>query len=114
MAITVRKVAAKGQERAVIRRAAQIESPDTLSLMFGKLHPVQPGAPATTKGRWRHMAQRKTYQKSEPTEENGQWKIRYRVPIEQSDGSIRRVQKTKCLGSVSGMTLSQARKERDR
>ena len=60
------------------------------------------------------MAQRKTYQKSEPTEENGQWKIRYRVPIEQSDGSIRRVQKTKCLGSVSGMTLSQARKERDR
>ena len=59
------------------------------------------------------MAHRKTYQKPEPTEENGQWKIRYRVPIEQSDGSIRREQKTKCLGSVAEMTLNQARKERD-
>ena len=60
------------------------------------------------------MAHRKTYQKPEPMEENGQWKIRYRVPLEQPDGSIRRMQKTKCLGSVVEMTLSEARKERDR
>jgi integrase len=60
------------------------------------------------------MARRKTYQKPEPYEENGQWKIKYRVPVEQEDGSIRREQRTKCLGSVAEMTPSEARKERDR
>lgn len=60
------------------------------------------------------MARRKTYQKPEPRKENGQWKIRYRAPVEQPDGSIRREQRTKCLGDVAEMNLSQARKERDR
>jgi integrase len=60
------------------------------------------------------MARRKTYQKPEPTEENGLWKIRYRAPVEQPEGTIRRQQRTKCLGFVSEMTLSEARKERDR
>lgn len=59
------------------------------------------------------MARRKTYQKPEPKAENGLWKIRYREPVEQPDGTIRREQRTKCLGSVSGITLSEARKERD-
>jgi integrase len=60
------------------------------------------------------MARRKTYQKPEPKEENGLWKVRYRQPVEQPDGTIRREQRTKCLGAVSAMTLSEARKERDR
>ena len=76
------------------------------------IHPVQPGNVAK-KGTWRQMARRKTYQKPEPKEENGQWKIRYREPVEQPDGTIRREQRTKCLGSASEMTLSEARKERD-
>jgi hypothetical protein len=60
------------------------------------------------------MARRKTYQKPEPKEENGQWKIRYREPAEQPDGTIRREQRTKCLGLVAEMTIREARKERDR
>ncbi len=60
------------------------------------------------------MARRKTYQKPEPKEENGQWKIRYWAPQEQPDGSIRRVRTTKCLGPVAEMNITQARKERDR
>lgn len=60
------------------------------------------------------MARRKTYQKPEPYEENGQWKIKYRNPVEQLDGSIRREQRTKCLGSVAEMNITMARKERDR
>jgi len=59
------------------------------------------------------MARRKTYQKSEPYEENGQWKIKYRMPIEQEDGSIRREQRTKCLGPVAEMNLTMARNGRD-
>ncbi len=60
------------------------------------------------------MARRKTYQKPEPYEENGQWKIKYRNPVEQPDGSIRREQRTKCLGAVAEMNITVARKERDR
>jgi integrase len=60
------------------------------------------------------MARRKTYQKPEPKVENGLWKIRYREPVEQPEGTIRREQRTKCLGSVLEVTLSEARKERDR
>lgn len=78
----------------------------------GMLSAVQPGEPAR-KGGWRHMAHRKTYQKPEPREVNGQWKIWYRAPVEQADGTIVRKQRTKCLGLVAEMTLSQARKTRD-
>src|SRR5712692_268834 len=81
--------------------------------MFGKLQTVQPDEPAR-QGGWRHMARRKTYQKPEPREVNGQWKIWYRTPIEQPDGTIKRVQRLKCLGPVSELTPSQAKKERDK
>ena len=41
-------------------------------------------------------------------------KIKYRIPVEQSDGSIQRVQRTRCLGVTTGMNLTLARKARDR
>jgi integrase len=80
--------------------------------MFGNIQPVQPGEPAI-QGGWRHMARRRSYQKPEPREVNGQWKIWYRAPIEQDDGSIKRVQRVKCLGLIGDMTLTAARKARD-
>ena len=57
------------------------------------------------------MARRRRGQFPQPKEENGQWKIRYYTDQAQPDGSIRRVRKTRCLGHVSEMTLTEARKE---
>jgi len=60
------------------------------------------------------MARRRRGQFPQPKKENGQWKIRYYTDQSQPDGSIRRVRKTKCLGKVNNMTLTEARKEAQR
>ena len=57
------------------------------------------------------MARRKRGQFPMPKKENGQWKIRYYIDQVRSDGSVRRVRKTKCLGRIDAMTSVQARKE---
>jgi len=57
------------------------------------------------------MARRRRGQFPQPKKENGQWKIRYYTDQAQPDGSTRRVRKTKCLGPVSSMTLTEARKD---
>jgi integrase len=57
------------------------------------------------------MARRRRGQFPEPKQENGQWKIRYWADEAQDDGSRKRVRKTKCLGRVEDLTLTQARKE---
>ena len=57
------------------------------------------------------MARRRRGQFPQPKKENGQWKIRYYTDEEQPDGSIRRVRRTKCLGKLREMTLTEARKE---
>ncbi len=46
--------------------------------------------------------------------ERGRWKIRYYTDQAQPDGSIRRVRKTKCLGSVEAITFREARKAAQR
>ena len=74
--------------------------------MRARLQPVQPSEPE----RWRYMARRRRGQFPEPRKERGLWKIRYRTDQAQPDGTIRRVQRTKCLGPLEGMTLTQARK----
>jgi len=56
------------------------------------------------------MARRRRGQFPEPRKENNLWKIRYRTDQAQHDGTIRRVQRTKCLGPIGTMTLTQARK----
>jgi integrase len=57
---------------------------------------------------------RRPGQAPEPKQADGSWKIWYRVDQAQSDGSIRRIQRTKVLGRVSDMTVSQARAEAKR
>ena len=59
-------------------------------------------------------ARRRRGQFPKPTKENGQWKIRYWTDVAQEDGTVRRVRKTKCLGRVEDMTLTEARKEAQR
>ena len=54
---------------------------------------------------------RRRGQNPKPKKENGQWKIRYWIDQAQADGTVRRVKKTKCLGKVGEMTLSQACRE---
>jgi integrase len=77
----------------------------------GTIVPVEPDGPLSTKGGWRVKARRRRGQFPEPREVNGQWKMQYRVDVEQEDGSIGRVVKTKCLGPVHAMTYTQAKKE---
>ncbi len=60
------------------------------------------------------MARRRRGQFPQPKQENGQWKIRYYTDQAQPDGTRRRVRKTKCLGRVTEMTLTEARKEAQR
>jgi len=60
------------------------------------------------------MARRRRGQFPLPKKERGQWRIRYYTDEAQSDGSIRRVRKTKCLGKVEAMTYREARKETQR
>ena len=59
------------------------------------------------------MARRRRGQWPTPKKEKGQWKIRYRKDVVQADGTVRSVKKTKCLGRVEDMTLTEAKKERD-
>lgn len=60
------------------------------------------------------MARRRRGQFPVPQQENGQWKIRYYTDQAQPDGSVRRVRKTKCLGSTEALTFREARKETQR
>ena len=60
------------------------------------------------------MARRRREQFPKPKKEKGQWKIRYYTDQAQEDGIVRRVRKTKCLGRVEEMTLTEARKEPQR
>ena len=60
------------------------------------------------------MARRRRGQFPKPKKEKGQWKIRYYTDQAQEDGIVRRVRKTKCLGRVGEMTLTEARKEAQR
>lgn len=57
------------------------------------------------------MARRRRGQFPEPKQENGQWKVRYWTDEAQPSGLRCRVRKTKCLGSVDELTVTQARKE---
>ena len=57
------------------------------------------------------MARRRRGQWPTPKKEKGQWKIRYYTDQAQEDGTVRRVKKTKCLGRVEDLTLTEARKE---
>ena len=57
------------------------------------------------------MARKRRAQFPEPKQENAQWKIRYWTDEVQADGSRSRVRKTKCLGRVKDLTLTEARKE---
>ncbi len=57
------------------------------------------------------MARRRRGQFPIPREEKGQWKIRYYTDVAQPDGTVRRPRKTKCLGRVKDMTLTEAKKE---
>ena len=57
------------------------------------------------------MARRRRGQWPTPKKEKGQWKIRYYTDQAQEDGTVRRVKKTKCLGRVGDLTLTEARKE---
>ena len=57
------------------------------------------------------MARRRRGQFPEPKKERGQWRIRYYTDVAQADGSILRKRKTKCLGRIDEMTLTEARKE---
>ena len=59
-------------------------------------------------------ARRRRGQFPQPTKERGQWKIRYWTDQAQPDGTVRRVRKTKCLGRVDDMTLTEARKATQR
>lgn len=45
--------------------------------------------------------------------EKGQWKIRYWADEAQPNGSVRRVQRTKCLGRLAELNFSQACRARD-
>ena len=60
------------------------------------------------------MARRRRGQFPQPKKERGLWRIRYWTDQAQADGTVRRVRKTKCLGRVEEMTLTQARKEAQR
>ena len=60
------------------------------------------------------MARRRRGQWPQPKKERGLWKIRYWADVAQPDGSIKRKRRTKCLGRVEEMTLTQARKEASR
>ena len=60
------------------------------------------------------MARRRRGQFPKPKKEKGQWKIRYYTDQAQEDGIVRRVRKTKCLGRIEEMTLTEARKEAQR
>ena len=57
------------------------------------------------------MARRRRGQFPQPTKERGLWKIRYWADVARPDGTIERKRRTKCLGRVEEMTLTQARKE---
>lgn len=82
------------------------------SRMSAKLHCVQSDE-SSTKG-WRKMARRTRGQFPQPRKENKLWKIRYWADVAQPDGTIKRKKRTKCLGRVEEMTLTQARKEAQR
>lgn len=70
---------------------------------------LEPSKPSSRKG-WRKMVRkRRPGQTPEPKQVNNSWKIWYRMDQAQDDGSIRQVQRTKVLGRVSEMTVSQAR-----
>ena len=60
------------------------------------------------------MARRRRGQFPQPRKENKLWKIRYWADVAQPDGSIKRKKRTKCLGRVEQMTLTEARKEAQR
>ena len=80
---------------------------------------VDPHAPGVfsdwpTERRWRKMARRRRGQFPQPKKERGSWKIRYWADVAQQDGSVERKRKTKCLGRVGEMTLTQACKEAQR
>ena len=60
------------------------------------------------------MARRRRGQFPKPKKEKGQWKIRYYTDQAQEDETVQRVRKTKCLGRVEEMTLTEARKEAQR
>ena len=60
------------------------------------------------------MARRRRGQFPQPRKENKLWKIRYWADVAQPDGSIKRKKRTKCLGRVEEITLTQARKEAQR
>jgi integrase len=60
------------------------------------------------------MARRRRNQRPEPRKEKGSWKIRYWTDQVQTDGTVQRVRRTKCLGPEGSMTLTQARKETQR
>ena len=57
------------------------------------------------------MARRRRGQFPTPRKERGQWKIRYYTDVAQPGGTVRRPRKTKCLGRVKDMTLTEAKKE---
>ena len=57
------------------------------------------------------MARRRRGQFPQPKQERGLWKIRYWADVAQPDGSIVRKKRTKCLGRVEEMTLTEARKK---
>ena len=74
--------------------------------MSATLSSVQLGEP---RRRW--QVARKRGQFPKPKNVGGKWRIWYRTDQAQLDGTIKRVQKCKTLGSVRAMTLRQAQKE---
>ena len=46
-----------------------------------------------------------------PKEEKKQWKIRYYITKVNTDGTVQKVRRTKCLGRVQDMTFHQAQRE---
>src|SRR5437016_1436100 len=77
--------------------------------MSDKLRAVQSSEPSR-KGGWKMMARRRRAQTLVPKLVSGSWKVWYRTDEAQSDGSVRRVQKTKVLGRRAFMTRAEAKK----
>ncbi len=60
------------------------------------------------------MARRRRGQFPKPIQDRGQWKLKYWSYESEPDGSIGRHKRTKVLGSVNEITLTEARKEAGR